>query len=330
MPGELWRSVVQIGKETTAGTSVAATRKLYTREPVLTRERAPRPHRFATGTRDNVRAFTLGPEVVGGSLAMAMSADEIIELLLLSIQGAVTPTQPDSVGNPTVYLWTFKPGNTLDSATVEWDDGARPWEAAGVRVNSLTIEGNVREENVISAELFGTALVQAALTGALAERVPTFLEGYEVKLYIDSFGGTPGTTEVPGTLINWSVSLNNNLTRKYTASNTQAASAIPIGELGVEATLTFEAEKAAALTEFNNWNAATRRLVRLEFGQNATISGTYKRFVTVDIPGAWGAVNLGGADEGTRVYELSYQYVYDSTLAAGIQVRAQNTRSAAY
>lgn len=326
MAGELWRSVFQIGKESVAGTTVAATRKMYFSEGSrLSRERAARPHRFMTGSRDNVRAFTLGPTVVGGTLQMSLSASEIIELLLMGIKGGVTPT-----GAGAAKLWAFTPGTALDSATVEWDDGARAWEAGGCLVNKLKFSGNVKDENKVEAEIFGQNMATAALTGALAERVPDFIEGWETKLYIDAFGGTAGSTQVTGTLINWDVEIDNQLGRKYFAANTKDAGAITIGEIGIKAKLTFEASAAAAATEFSNWDGATKRLVRLDFGNNEVISGGDKKFVTIDIPGAWDAFDLGGSDEGTRVYELALQYVYDVTNAWGLQVRAQNARTTAF
>lgn len=326
MAGELWRSTFQIGKETTPGTTVAATRRMYFGpDSRLSRERAPRPHRFATASRDNVRAFTLGPTMVGGTLKLPLSASEIIELLLMGIKGGVTPT-----GAGAAKLWTFTPGTSLDAATLEWDDGARVWEAGGCYVNKLKISGNVKEETTVEAELFGINLAAATLTGSLAERIPDFIEGWETKLFIDALGDTPGTTQVTGTLINWEVEIDNQLGRKYFAANTLNVGAIVSGELGVKAKLTFEASAAAALTEFNNWDAATKRLARLDFGNNETISGVDKKFVTVDLPGAWESVDLGGTDEGTRVYELGLQYLYDTTNAFGLQIRAQNARATAW
>ncbi len=327
MAGELWRSTFQFGKETTVGTPVAATRRMYFRTDGsrLSRERTARPHRFATASRDNVRAFTLGSTMVGGTLEMPLSASEVIELLLMTIKGGVTPT-----GAGTAKLWAFTPGESLDAVTAEWHDGARAWQAAGCYGNKLTIAGAVEEENKVTCEVFGLAMVQNALTGSLVERVPDFIEGWETKLYIDSFGGTPGSTQVTGTLINWSVEMDNKLERKYFAANTLNAGAIPIGELEVKAKLTFEASASAAATEFSNWDGATKRLVRLFFGDNEVIDGADKKFVTVDIPGAWEAYALGGSDKGTRTYELSLQYVYDVTNAFGLQIRAQNARSAAY
>lgn len=329
MAGELWRSVFQIGKETTPGTTVAATRKMYfsVDDSRLVKERDPRPHRFATASRDNVRAFTLGPEMVSGTLKMPLSASEIIEFLLMGIKGAVTPTTP---GGTTPRLWTFTPHETLDAATVEWKDGANVWEAGGCYVNKLKFSGSANGEAMVEAEIFGMNLASASLTGSLTDRTPDFIEGWETKVYIDAFGGTAGTTQVTGTLINWEIEIDNQMGRKYFAANTNSTGGLTIGELEVKSKLTFEAAAAQSSTEFTNWNAATKRLVRLMFGDNEVIETTYKKFVTIDLPGAWESFDLGGTDEGTRVYELSLQYIYDSTNAYGLQIRAQNARTAAY
>jgi hypothetical protein len=291
----------------------------------LSRERAARPHKFATGSRDNVRAFTLGPTTVGGPLKLPLSASEIIELLLMGIKGGVTPT-----GAGTTKLWTFTPGTSVDAATLEWNDGAAAWEAGGCYVNKLKISGNVKEETSVEAEVFGMNLAAAALTGALTDRTPDFIEGWETKLFIDAYGGTAGTTQVTGTLINWEVEIDNQMGRKYFAANTLDVGALTIGELAVKAKLTFEASAPAAATEFANWDSVTERLVRLDFGNNEVIETTNKKFVTVDLPGAWDAFDLGGTDEGTRTYELGLQYVYDVTNAFGLQIRCQNARATAF
>lgn len=326
MAGELWRQQFQIGKETTAGTGVAATRPMYfDPDSKLTRERDSRPHKFTTGSRDNVRAFTLGPEKIGGSLKMPLSASEIIEFLLMTIKGAVTPT-----GAGSAKLWTFTPGTSLESASIRWDDGARPWLAAGCYGSKLKFSGSVKGESTVEAEIIGMSVVQQALTGALSGRTPDFIEGWETKLYIDTFGGTAGTTVVTGTLLNWDVEIDNDPKAKYWANNTLNVGGIVIGELGVKAKLTFEAAPAVSLTEYGNWDAATKRLVRLEFGQNEIIAASDKKFVTIDLPGAWESLDLGGSDDGTRTYELSLQYVYDLTNTFGLQIRAQNARSTAW
>ncbi len=328
MAGELWRSTFQIGEETTPGTTVAATRKMYFNidDSKLTREREARPKRFATQSRANVRGMTLGSVVAGGSISLPLSASEIVELLLMGISGDITP-----VGTGPDYLWTFTPGEAaLDAATLEWYDGARGWKMGGTYVNKLQIAGAVNEETIVTAELYGMSLELATITAALSERTPDFIEGWETRLFVDAFGGTPGTTQVTGTLINWGITIENNLGRKFFAENTQNQGGTPMGTLGISAKLTFEAAAAQSAAEFSNWDGVTKRLIRLDFGNNELIAGSDYKFVTVDIPGAWNAFDLGGDDEGTRVYELGLQYIYDPTNAFGVQIRCQNERSVAW
>jgi hypothetical protein len=299
---------------------------LYATDPKLTRVRPPKPHKFSTGTRDNVRAFTLGPVEAAGQLVMPLSADECIELLLLGIAGGVAPVVTTGVS-----VWTFKPGTSLASATLEWQDGANPWQEAGVRVDKLEIKGSANGDNTITADLFGMNLVANAITGSLADRLPTFFEGWETKLFVDAVGGTPGTTVVPGTLINWDVTIQNGLGRKFFANDSNATGAVTIGELAVTAKLTFEASAAAALAEFANWDAAVQRVVRLGFGTNTTIPSTTGKYaLSVDIPGAWSAFDLTQTDQQTRVYALSLEYVYNTTMASGLQIIATNGRATAW
>lgn len=328
MTGELYRVTSQWGLETTPGTPVAATRKMYLREPVLTIDRTTSPYRVATGTRDNVRGMTNGPKQAGGGYSLVMSADEILETLMIGVNGTPTITTPAMATN--TRLHTYKPG-VLKAATIEWDDAGRVWQGAGYRANTLTFTGAVDGENTVAVDLFGQDVIAGTLTGSLADRTPIFLEGWQSRVYVEAFAGTPGTTVINGFLTNWTVTLNNNLDRVYTAGNTLAANRVIDGELDVTAQLTVDATSAQALTEFNNWIAGTKRMVRLEFqDETSFIETTFRRFVTIDIPGAWTAQNIGGSGAGTRRYELSLQSVYEPTLAAMIQIRAQNARTAAF
>lgn len=335
MSGELWRSTTAVAKEVVYGTAVQpATRKTYYSDPLFHLVRAPRAHAFATGTRDNVRSFTVGPQEVSGDLKLPLDSSEIIELLLGCVSGGVTPTQPNAGTDPTVYLWTFEPTNSLDSSTVEFQDGARAWLVSGVLCDKINIKGSANGPNDVTATMFGKAITATTMTGGLSDREVGVTEGWEASLYIDAFGGTPGTTLLNGTLVNWDVSIMANLQRKYLAANQNSLASVPIGVLGAEATLTFEASASDSITEFNNWNVAlaspTLRLLRLDFGENAVISHSYHKSTILDLPGAWSAFDLGQADAGTRVYQLKMSYVYDPTNLFGVRVLCQNTRAAAW
>jgi len=325
MAGELWQGIVQAGVETDYGVEVAATRILYARDPVFTRVRDPRIHKFMTASRDNVRNISLGPEQVGGTLTMPVSA-EILELLLMGLKGAVSP----SSGTSTEWTFTFTPGTSLNSATLEWHDGAREWTITGAYANSLKIAGSVSGENLLTAEIFAKAMAIKAKTGSLTHGVPAVFEGWETAFYLDA-AGTALSTAKTGLLLSWDITIANGLARKYTAANTLTPSAITMSELEVTATLVVEASAAQAATEYANWDAATSRVVGLVFGGNAQIgaTGSYET-VSLAIPGKWTALDLGQTNENTRAYQLSCNYVYDAALAYGVSVAVLTARSAAW
>ena len=325
MSGELWRGTLNIGLESTPGTPVAATRRLYTTDPKLSIERPVRQHRFATQTRDNIRRLTHGPRMTGGNLSLPISSDEILEWLLMGVQGGVTPT------GATAKIWTFQAsGPDLDSATLEWHDGSNEWQETGCLVNQLRIAGSVREMTNLTVDLFGLDLVANPITTGLDERIPRVIEGWETRLYIDPIGDTPGTTNIPGTLLNWDISINNQLGRKYTADNTLAQNKTTVGELVIDAKLTFEAATADAVDQFDEWEADNQKVMRVLFGGNELISGSDFHQVAVDMAGGWTAVNLGGSGDGTRTYEFSATYVFDPAMGAGLQIICVNDRSSAW
>ncbi len=273
MAGELFRATAQVGLESTYGTPVAASRIVYLNDqPSIARVRAPRPRQFATGTRDNQRAATLGPSEVSATVAMPLSADEIIEWALITLQGGVTPSTPTGATNG--RLWTFTSGGlTLNSMTLENDDGARAWRGYGMYGNTMSLSGSANAEAMASFELFGVDRELNALTGALSSRTPTYFEGYETLSYLDAFQATPGNTQIPSFLTQWSLSYTNNLQRKYLADNRNRMNRAVIGVMGATAQVTMEATNAQAATELSNWDGLTKRILTLRFGGNDLITG---------------------------------------------------------
>ena len=321
MPGETWRGLFQAAVESTYGTPVTtATRRLYFTNPdsVLSREQGVQQHRFATGTRDNVRAATQRPVAAGGTLIQPVSPDELVELCLITLQGGVTPT---------AGVWTFVPGSTApNSATMQWHDGANVWQEAGVYGNRIRITGAKDGDNMVNVDLFGADLVKlpgglSPAAGGLTQRVPSVSTGFQSSLFIDAFAGTPGTTALAA-LLNWDITFDGQLGRKYYGQNSLAASAITLGEIQVQAQLTVEAA-VVAFAEFDTWVAGTKRLIRTRF-HNGSDS------VDVDIAGIWSAQDLGQNGAGTRIYRLTLDYVYDPTNTFGFRMRLTNGRATAW
>lgn len=333
--GHLWRGLFQAAKETVYGVAIpTATRKLYfASDSVFQQNIASVDHHMATGRRDNNLEITNGPQEPTGTVSLPIDSAECMELFNLAIGAPVTTTPG---GGTTSRLHTYKPGSSVpESCTMQWDDAANPWRMTGVYVNTFSIAGSANGDNILSAELFAKGMTQLALAPAasvLLDRNPNFYMGWESKIYLENLGGTPGTTNVPNTLINWTVNFSNQLDRKYTADNTNSMNKATIGELMVSAELLFEASEAISLTEYNHWfnDDVSGRLVRLEFGNNDILEAALKSFLTIDIPGKWQSFDLGQNDAGTRTYALTLGYKYDSVLAAGFQARLQNNRTVAW
>jgi hypothetical protein len=329
VPGEIWRQRIQVGKETTPGSAVAATRLVYLDNASIkfTKTREPRYHRFATGTRDNVRAYTSGPVAAGGEAKLPVSGDELLEWLLVGLQGSVTPTTPSGATN--ARLWTFKPSTTLDSMTIERDDGSGNLSRlSGTRADQIHIAGGVAAANEATITFFAQDREDGwagPLTGALPQRDPTFLEGWQTRMWLTSFGATPQSVLVPwGVLINWDIRIQNQLGRKYTAMNTKAASAITFGELAVEGTLLLEGNAATTVQELAYWNADTKRLVTLEFlGPANEIEPGINEIQTLSSTATGGTIRLtfAGLQTGTIPFNAAASQVQTALNAlANVQV----------
>jgi len=121
MAGESWRELTQVGKETTYGVAVPATRQLLmeTGGTGLTRTRAAHVIQVATGTPDNVRGVKNRAVAAGGGFKQTLDADEIVELLLACIQGGVTPVASAAIANPTTAVTAVgsATGGSLPAAT---------------------------------------------------------------------------------------------------------------------------------------------------------------------------------------------------------------------
>jgi hypothetical protein len=324
MAGETWGAFFQGAVETTPGTPVVpATRRFYFNNPdsVLSRTQPTRPHRFSVGRRDNVMATTMGMVSAGGSVAFPTSADEIIELLQVGIQGSVVP----STG-----VWTFLTSGTSwtipQAMSLQWFDGANAWIANGCQVGRYRFSGAKDGDSTVTCDLFARDVVTQAMNpaaGTLGQRTPSFFDGWQSSLFIDptTYGSTAAAM-----LLNWDITLDNQLGRKYFNNNSQAASGITLGELQINAQLTVEASVSAAATEFANWIAAAPvlRRVRVQF------PGATANNLALDIPGYWSAFDLGQNAAGTRVYQLNLTYNYDVTNAFGMRFQATSARTAAF
>ena len=311
----------QIGLETTPGTAVAATRKIYGTGEMT----KVAPQRAVEEDRGSYDArFVHLPAVIeaAASFEAQLYTQQLIELLQMAIEAGVTGVQQ---GITTAYLWTWVPGDTLKSATLEYFDGQKAWEMPYGMADSLRIWGAITGDCRMAVEMLGKDKEATTMTPALPDPTVTPIAGWEAKLYMDAFGGTPGTTAKDGLMIDYDVKIVNGLARLYTAANTNLIDAITRGKRLLDAGFTFEFNTDAE-TEYTNFLTPTKRLIRLELGNNTVIEDTYKHYVTIDIPGIWtGAVV--GEDENTCTIKMDCENEYDPTNTFAYQVRVMTARA---
>jgi len=289
-------------------------------------------HTLMAGTRSRMRASSRGVQEPAGSYSMPVDAAEILEMLRIGVDGAPVITTP--TGGTTTRLHTYLGGvNPLSSATLQFFDGALPWQMVGVYAGEVRFTGapGPGGENQVAGSLFGSALTQTALTGTVTDRTPVPFGGWEAALAIDSVSGADnyGGTVIAAaqSVTDWDVlAANNNPGRVYTAANTRTAQSVVLGEFDATGSLSFIASGARALTEYNDFVAGTQKRIRLTLGNNAIIEAAFTTFVTVDVQVIWTAFDLTGDSEGVRTYSAEFAYVHDATNGFASRVRCQNAR----
>lgn len=323
--GDLKTAYLQIGMQTAwVETDEAATRRLYGKGTLN--------HNFGwedavvdSGTYDkNYISPAQGVEVAGGSISFPLFVDQLPEILRMAV--ANTPASGSDAGDG-AYQWAFTPGDTLDFATLEWHDGHEAWGMRNAQINTLRIAGAAASGMLtVDATFIGSALAPTTMTPSLEEEQHYATPGWQVKLYDDALGATPGTTAVEATLIAYSVDLNNNLNPKYFGDNKQEAQKYSRGDRVMTFDLSLEAS-AAAEAVFANYKDGAERLIRLELGNNKVIGGTIKESLTIDIPCKLKAVDIGGEDAGTRMWRVTGENVYDKVNAFAFAIIVLNRRA---
>ena len=337
--GEVWRRQFALGLESTPGTAVAATRRVYLQDGSVDDPREPTAHEFDTGDVNRIRAVTLGSVQAAGAGTLQTSAEELVEWALIGYQGAVTPVAvPAETGN---QMWTFIPSTSIASATMEVDrTGAAGglFKMAGTRVNQFTFAANVTGPATAELELFGTDVTTLTSFAAVAQRDIRFVQGYQMRFYVDTggtatWGTTVAPTELPGTLMNYQVQVQRNLARVYTADNTLGANAVVMQTLNVTGTYTVKAASSQVAAQLTAYTAETNRLVRVKHigpvSETGMFAGT-SREVDIDVAGKWTGRQLSGTDQGVATYQFTIQGVYDSTLAFTTRLRLKNARTTAW
>lgn len=321
----------QAGLETTRGTNVTATRKVYAQiTPSVTRPLSP--FRNTTGTFQGRRRPSYARTRVTLSAMDEATYQDLPWWAALMLKGGVSGVTDG--GTPPAYTYTFNPTITSDdlkSATFEIGDTDNPYEIAQVMCDSWTLrmdsDNDAEPSWMLDLNLLGRDYETTTFTASLSDRSTDPILARGTKLYIDDAGGTIGATQKTGTLISCSITGNNALNYKAFAEDTKyvAANKVGRGEQTFDAQFTFEFADDVEFAKYRN-TTPQQRLIRLEQSHVTAIHTTVFPRMRLDMYGYWSSWSRG-----TRVNNLTATFgfmgFYDTTATKTFSMEIVNALS---
>lgn len=288
--------ISQAGIETTRGTAVAATRKVYMPWEPFSFERELQWAEGVTGTFHDRREAQYGRIVHGLTGSEEMSFEDAPWWFEHILKGGVTPSGDG--GTPVAYTRNYTPtaaADDLKSSTIEYGTTTLSYEANQSMVNSATIRFLPDDQKywMLDVEVMTRKPAQTAMTGSIADRSRELIRAPGTKIFVDS--ATIGSTQVTGRFIGGSVTINNNLDFKAFAEDEDdyAANKVGRGDVTVDAQLAFEFDSD---TEFANYRAAqpVERFIRIEReGSQIHGSSVVNKRIRLDMNGYWSSIEPG-------------------------------------
>lgn len=262
--------------------------------------------------------WAVGKKNVTGDITMELANKSFGRWFKHALGGVVT-SQPDGVGNPTVYLHTFTPGDIPTGQTIQvgrTDVGGttRPFTYHGCKVSSWTLECAVGDIATLQVSILGededTATSLASITYPSSLSLMTFVNG---TLTIGGVAQDVKKASVQG---------NNGLAEDRYFLGSQLRKQ-PLEAALREHTGTLEAE-FESLTAYNRFVNGTEASLVLLF-QGATISTTYKyeTKITMNVRFDGETPAVGGPD--IVPLNLPYKVVDNSTTSIKIEYQTTDT-----
>lgn len=318
--------VLQAGKETTAGTSVAATSRVHIEPGSLTWDDGYESvRRRYAGSLATSHATQLGLQRPTLSFRERVTYDHVVRLLSMSLKGGITGS-----GAGADKTWSaITPSDTTDNLnryTMEVG-GTDTWpeeeEIAGCIADEIEFSW-AKSDNVplmANVSLLGMRIQQAAKTGALSFPA-TFVEilSRVARVYIDPT--TIGTTSY-ARAISGSLRIGIGIEQRYGSDGNDYPNSVRVvGPRDIGLDLMVEYDSTVLRTARR---AETLQKIRLEFpGPSLGASNYNLRF---DYFGKIATHPLG-TDGGVKVLNLTTVGEYDSGTTAEITATAVNTLTA--
>lgn len=317
---------IQIGKEITPGTAVAASVKLlgFQLGHMLGDRKKQHPSDDRGELAESFRSFTSQydwKDMLKGNASFEMMP----YLCRMAIKGAVTGVVTDTSAYTYTYAPSLTAANNPDTCTVEFGDDAQAYRVPFAFGSDLMLSGQL--DQAVQAEMTVEAnhISQNAFTGALSDTSIEDVIVANTKLYIDATGGTIGTTQVTGKLLDWQWKLPKHFMPGHRQDGT--LDFVRITEAKMQPTLQLTIESAEAQALASAFTGDTRQLVRLI--STGTLVGAVTQKKTLQIDGAYNIDHIDKFEDkdGVNVVKVNLIAEYDSTWGKLFQIVVVNGNS---
>lgn len=316
MAGTRLLSYFQIGKETTKGSAVAATKMFH---PDLSgafsvdwgynlhegRYNLARTNvDYATRTMERVDITYRTPDDVG------VGFDELPYFFIFPGGGTA------GTGS-TAWTWTHSWGGTTAgsavSYTIEFGDDVQNYEAEYCQATRLRLSGGSDGKTQLEADFVGrqaTKSSKTALTASQAVRIPSYLWALK---HATAFSGLAAATSIPNFLREWEIDWTTGLTPAFYADGNdyfgQMNESVPVrGNIR----LVVDSNATAITQYYDKGAAATVDFLRLQ-AYGSTLGATAYAAIMEAAVIYTNVTPLGSEIDGVNTYEVEAELVYDAT-----------------
>ena len=318
---------IQIGQESTRGTPVAADIILLGRlgmTPEIT------PYMPDDEERNSLAMYHRRTNV-GQQAALSyegtLTFQQVIHLLAMGI-GALTTSQPDSGGSPTVYDHTFEPTLIALAAqkayTFEYGDNQQEYESAFCIATQLEFSMAMLEPWTMSADILARFPSKSTFTGSLVAPTVEDVIGQKTKLYIDTSWANLGNTQVSDTMISASIRIPTGIVPTRYADGSLEFSDVAENKRAAEIDLTFK-HNTSGEAEYDKFAAGTLTFVRLEV-EGSVAENSYNYTFRADFAMRYTEnPELFGEQDGENVIALSGKSFHDPTSGRDMRFLVRGT-----
>jgi hypothetical protein len=328
---------LQLGRETTPGTSVAATSVWRGAGSFIEDQRLVKYVEEMVGILGGTNRSYI-PEIMAGiKLASTeLTAQQFVYLLVMSGWCSATGVA-DGVGTDFIYTGTV-PTTSTNSMTGKTYSfrGGDDHEAELMEYgfcSEWSLKGAVREASMMDGVIMGRQAAASSFTGSLTLPTVHELMTSAGKLYIDDVSGTFGTTQVASQIIGYEIKVKTGLKPQFTMDGqlyfTTILSADP--EITGKVTFLHDAAVDGASGEKSKWRSETPRLLQIKLeGAAVTTPGTTysKETVIANLPIKWDKFSALEGKDGATLCTGEFTCKYDETAATSGEFIVVNELSA--